>query len=438
MIRRLVWIAALTGIGQLLSIFALKYVSQHDVYQQLKAIAQIDSLVQFLMNIIAMGLQSAAMRDLALTPDWQTEYRHVQSARLTLGLLLIILTPLAFINVYYLLFLFAPMLAWNGDYALYARGHSTTGAAVALVRQVVPFVLLILMARLRPDWLAGTYLIALTGTYILTNIFIAVYLRTPLVSLPNWGSLRLYFNSLPLGIVILSMYMIGLGLMMVVPYFYNDAVVAVGFVGLKFYVIFKGVIRMIHQAFIKDMARYDVCFKVDQLTSLIGLTFMVFILIFPDTLIRLFFGEKYLSAREYFIMLAIAAQVYSLFSSLTIKGIFEKKDRLYATIAVFSAVITVVVCILVSFAVKTASGIGICLIAGEVVFAMGMLYLLRIPALWKERLLFLSKNLPLLLVPLCISRWTGDKPAGLIIAGAVFAVVIIMLHHRKFRIAAVG
>jgi O-antigen/teichoic acid export membrane protein len=330
------------------------------------------------------------------------------------------------------------VLAWSGDYALYARGYSTTGAAVALVRLVVPFALLIFMARFHPDWLAGSYLIALIGIYVITNLFISVFLRTRLVSLPNWSSLHLYFNSLPLGIVLLSIYMMSLGLMMVVPYFYSGTVVAVSFVGLKFYVLFKGVIRIIHQAFLKDMARYDVCFKVDQLTSLIGFTFLIFILCFPNTFIRLFFGEKYLPAREYFIMLAVASQIYSLFSSLTIKAMFEKKDRLYATISVLSAVTTVAVCVLVSFAAKTAAGVGICLITGEIAFAAGMLYLLKRPSLWKERFLFLSKNLPLLLVPLCLSWWTGDKPAGLIISGAVFALITIMLHHRKFRIAAVG
>src|SRR5580658_8476082 len=114
MIKRISIIAALTGAGQLLSIFALKYISQHGLTEQLKAMGEADSLIQFIISLIAAGLQSVAMRNITLSEHWQQEYRDTQSARACFGILLTGLCVLAFINKNYLLFLLAPLFAWSG------------------------------------------------------------------------------------------------------------------------------------------------------------------------------------------------------------------------------------------------------------------------------------------------------------------------------------
>src|SRR5690242_5118687 len=132
MLKRIFTIALLTGIGQLFIIFALKYISQNSTSEQVKAIGQIDTLILFTTNLVALGLQPAAMRNLALAKDWEQEYFNTQSARLTLGILIGLLSLLAFVNRYYLTFLIAPLLALSGDYALYGRGFPVKGAVIAL------------------------------------------------------------------------------------------------------------------------------------------------------------------------------------------------------------------------------------------------------------------------------------------------------------------
>ncbi len=348
MIRRLTVIAFFTGLGQLFTIFALKYVSQFAYATDLKAIAEVDSALQLLLNIVAMGLQSAAMRDLALSTDWKNEFGEIQSARVSLGVLLMLLACFYRFNPFYLVFLFSPIIAWNGDYALYARGNAIAGSIVALIRLLIPFSAIIVLVHVVPGLLPWIYMAITIGVYAVTNLAISLYLKTRLFFLPRFKNLRLYIRSLSLGVVVVSLYFIGLGLMLVVPYFYPNPVVAVAFLGLKFYMVFKGALRIIHQAFIKEMISYDVCFKVDQLAGLIGLTFLRVYDSLPTYPHQFVFGEKFLGDQLYFILLSIAALIYSLFSSLIIKAMLEKKDRRYAMVSLFRCFIynCIVYCII--------------------------------------------------------------------------------------------
>src|SRR5688500_5821212 len=105
MLKRILIIAFFTVSGQLLSIFVLKYVSEHSTVSQMKAIVEIDSLMFLILNIIALVLQGDAMRNLVKCTDWKREYYDTQRARITLCLLLLGCVTLAFINQYFLIFL---------------------------------------------------------------------------------------------------------------------------------------------------------------------------------------------------------------------------------------------------------------------------------------------------------------------------------------------
>ncbi|HYE55774.1 MAG TPA: hypothetical protein VD996_13065, partial [Chitinophagaceae bacterium] len=196
MLKRILIIAFFTGSGQLLSVFVLKFLAGHSSVGQLRAIAEIDSLVLFIMNLVAMGLQAAAMRNLALANDWKREYYETQSARITLGLLLMGAATLAVLNEFYLLFLVSPVLAWSGDYALYARGYPVTGSIIAFVRLAFPFMALLAGAFYYPNSLGWIYAISLTLVYFATNAYISYFLNTSYVFKPSFKNLRLYISSL--------------------------------------------------------------------------------------------------------------------------------------------------------------------------------------------------------------------------------------------------
>jgi O-antigen/teichoic acid export membrane protein len=433
MLKRIAIIAFFTGSGQLLSIFVLKYLSQHSSVSQLKAIAEIDSLVFFIMSLIALGLQPAAMRNLALTSDWEPEYVQTQNARITLGILLMGIAALAFVNVYYLIFLMAPILAWNGDYALYARGYAITGSVIAFLRLLVPFSVLFFAAMYFQTSLAWVYAIALAVLYVLTNMYISFFLKAPFSFRPSFKSLHLYVSSFPLGIAAVSLYILGLGLVLVIPYFYSVAIVTTAFVGLKFYMIFKGVVRIVHQAFLKEMQSRTISLKVDQLSTIAGVILFGSVLVFPDSFITFFFSSKYLDERNFFTLLGLNGLIYSVFLSFGTRAVYQKADKKYTILTASAAVIAIIAVIALSAVNDAGLSIAIGLGIGELIWATGLVIFWGERKDVQDRLAFLAAVLPLLLIPLAFRLWLGDRLLYYFISFGLLGLVILLLHNRKFR-----
>jgi O-antigen/teichoic acid export membrane protein len=432
MLKRIFTIALFTGAGQLFVIFALKYISQNSSAENVKTIGQIDSLVLFITNVIALGLQPAAMRNLALTDDWKQEYINTQSARLTLSILFCAFALLAFIDTYYLAFLIAPFLALSGDYALYGRGLPVKGAVIALMRAVLPFSIVMLLAGQYYHSLSWVYFLGLLTTYMLTDILIAIFLKVPSWPFAKITSLKLYLKTIPLGIVSLNLYFIGIGVILVAQYAYTTPVLATAFVGLKFYVIFKGVLRIIQQAFLKEMVKDEICLKIDQLSSLLGLTFLVSVLCFPETFISFFFGQKYIGDKNYFILLAAAGFIYSMFSSFTTRAMLDRKDNHYAIVTTIAALLTLLACLAFSFIKSTPVSIGLSILIGELLFAIGMLRLMKRKQLAAERFFFLLKNIPVAVIPFTAMFVPGDKKLIFFLALFIFIASIFLLNKNKF------
>jgi len=433
MIKRIIVIAFFTGMGQLFSVFALKYISQHGSADELKSIAEIDSLVLLIMNIIALGLQSAAMRDLALADSWKEKYTNIQSARITLGFLLTILATMAFINKYYLLFLCAPIFAWSGDYALYARNHAITGAIISFIRLLIPFSVIIVLVKFQSATIPIFYILSILITYVITNFLISWYLKTPFLTSLHLKNLKLYINSFYLGIVGLQLYMIGLGLLLIIPYFYDSLVAATAFIGLKFYIIYKGALRIIHQAFLKDMLNEAVCLKVDQLSIIAGVAFAGSVLIFPDSFITLFFGTRFLVAKQFFGLLAIAALVYSLFLSMGTKSMLENRDKNYAIITSIAAGITIISVVVFSFWWPNTSSIGLSLILGETVCAFGLIKICAKEDEVKNRLSFLLQTLVFLVIPFIVRKLWNDSIPSFLLSLGIFSTLMLFINYNKFK-----
>jgi hypothetical protein len=264
-------------------------------------------------------------------------------------------------------------------------------------------------------------------------MLISKYLNVPIYASPRWKNLKLYIHTLSLGLVSLGLYFIGMGVILITPYFYSNTIVATAFVGLKFYVIFKGVLRIIQQAFLKEMVRDDIGFKVDQLSSLLGLTFAAFIICFPGTFISLFFGNKYIPDKTYFILLGISALVYSLFSSFTTRAMLEKKDNHYAISTLSAAVFTLVVCVVLSFIWHDSYSIGISILAGELFFATAMLILMNRKTYLTERMRFFLKSLLFAIIPVGATLLFSDKLTPFLVSLSIYSIFIFAFSYKKFN-----
>ena len=434
MLKKIFVIGLFTGVGQLFSILVLKFISQHGSVLELNEIAQLDSLVFFIMNIIAFGLQSAAIRNIALSQNWKQEYENTQSARFTMGLLLMAVAVLALINKYYLVFLIAPVFALSGEYALYARGAAIAGAIVSFLRLTISFSAVMAAVYFFPQYTGVAYATALFTVYIITNYMICYFLKVPFFVRPKVNSIKLYFQSFQLGLVTICLYFIGLGLIIVIPYFYRSEIVAVVFVGLKFYVLYKGILRIIHQAFVKEMTSESMCLKVDQLSIMIGFLLLGSIAIFPESFITLFFGKQYLAEKNFFLLLGIGAMIYSFFLSMSTRSLLQKKDRVYSIVTVIAFLVTLILSVVLSFYWQTTLAIGVSICAGELTWMIGLYNISSNFRELRNRFIFAVGTSLVLFNPFVIRYFFGDALPYYVIGFVLFSVILLILHHKKFKL----
>ena len=409
MLKRIFIVALLTGTGQIAMVFSLKAITRHLNTQQIAAIAQVDALIILLINTIALGLQSVAMRNIVIQENWKIEYKAVQSARITLGSILFLLGFICFIKWEYCTFFLAPLFALSGDYALYAVGKPITGALFACIRLLVPYIFLLLTAYFYPDHTGYIFLASWGGIYLLSNQLIARSLKVPFLVWPKLNSLKLYFQSLPLGVVSIGFYFIGIGLVLIIPYFYPYAIQVTAFVGLKFYIVYKGILRIIHQAFFKEMIHDEWCLRVDQLSLMVAIIFLSCMIFFPQSFIIFFFGKAYLRGQTFFLILAFSATFYSFNLSAATRTLIDKKDVLFASISSIAAFTTIMSTIIFSFFNYTTLGIGISILLGEFFLMLALAKISTIKNLVKPRLRFFLSSSIVMIIPFILRFLFGDN-----------------------------
>lgn len=372
MIKRLAVIASLTGIGHIFSLFALKQIAANTSPERFAQIGRADSLMFFLINTIAFGLQASAIRKIATLESWQEEYKLVQSARFALSMLLIFGAIIGYQDMINMVFILSPLLALSGDYALYAIGKPVVGSFIALIRVIFPYSILLILTTFYQNLAFEFFLFSLLAIYLITDIIIANILKVPFFITPSFKHIQLYLKNIPLGIVTIALYFIGLGIILIVPYFYDAPVIAVTFLGLKMYMIFKGVLRIIHQAFIKEMVSAEFCIQIDRISTQLGFAFLLMPLIFPRAFVATFIGDEFTKDHYFFITLGVAGFVYSLFSSVTTKALLQKMDVAYARISISSAILSIVLTVVLAFFKSSATLIAISLLCGELLFSVLM------------------------------------------------------------------
>jgi len=111
----------------------------------------------------------------------------------------------------------------------------------------------------------------------------------------------------------------------------------------------------------------------------------------------------------------------------------DKKDHPYALTTMWAALISLACCIILSFWFQTPRSVGISIIVGELIFAAGMIRLMKKRTLLNERLFFLFKNIPFLLIPLAGSFLIGDNKIAFFPAFLIFISAMFIIYRRKFE-----
>lgn len=375
MIKRIAILFVITGLGHAFSLIVLKFMAQNGQAGEVAGIGEVESLMQFMIGLIGFGMQSDAIRNISLYKDWKERLRQAQTARITLSILLMSMSFLYFSKPFYLCFLMAPLFGSSSDYALYARGFSITGALIAFARVVIPLLLGVMSIFFWPAHTLEVYVLSTIAIYLITNAFISFVLKTQLFYTPSFNSLFLYAKTFPLGIVNLCLYFFGLGILLFTQFFFDDNAIVISFLALKFYVVYKGAIRVIHQAFVNQMKDLRVCLSIDQISIMFGLAVLGSFSIFPDTFIALVFGAQFKDNYFFFLLLATSALVFSIFNSATTWAILEERDFTLMKIAITAVGVAVISFIGMIQVDKNVESIAIGLLTGEVFFSFALAFL---------------------------------------------------------------
>ena len=311
MIKRLFIIGLLTGFGHLVTLLALKFITKNVESGVIANIGEIDSLSLLIVSVVAFGLQLSATRELAILDDWKSEYYKTQSARLTLSIFLFFLGFLGFFYTKNYLFFMAPIIALNADYALY-------------------------------DNLAYYYSISIIVAYLLTGLAVSKALNVNYFVKPTFNSLLKYIYNIRIGIASFSLFFVGVGVINVMAYFYNDTSIAAIYVALKLYMIFKGVRRIIVQSFFKELKEISVSLKIDYFAIITGVVFLSSLLFFPETIISLLFDEKYHVYSTTFLILGVAGFISSFTTSSGTRLLLKKMDKAYSRNLILAAIVTII------------------------------------------------------------------------------------------------
>jgi hypothetical protein len=432
MIYRIGLLFLLTGAAHLFAIFGLKFIAGQGDLAGVAGIGKAETLLQFLISIIGFGLQTEGIRTLAFASDWKTKLDEIQTARVTLSWIMVLGAVGALYDSSFWCFLAAPVLASSCDYALYARGKPVFAGALALVRVILPLGAAMGVAGRLPTLAPQAFLIAFVVVYAITNLIISKNLGASLWWPARRSSIPLYIKTIPVGVINLGYYFFGLGLLFFAEFLFVETELALVYMVLKFYVVYRGGLRVIQQAYVSQMNDPVVSLRADQISMVIGVSLLGSALLFPKSFITLFFGQQFTDHRMLFVGLGAAALVAGVFNSVGTSAILQKRDLPMMRLIIASVLVSVLVLIGGYWIYPAPEIVMVALGMGELVLAVGLTRMMEDSRGIFQRLRYLLGISLLLLVPGLGLFFFSDSLIVYLSSFVLMGGLILVFNYSKF------
>lgn len=434
MIKRIAVVGVLTGIGHLTTLLALKYISKLVPDSTIAFIGEIDSLTLLIVSIVAFGLQLSATRNIAIKEDWKKELYETQSARFMLSIILLVIGFTGFWHTKNFMFFMAPVISLNADYALYGRGKPIFGSFVALIRVLIPSLTLVISSLFFKDHIVLFFALSLILTYLLAGMLVANSLDVDYLVRPKWRYIKKYIENFNIGIASFSLFFIGIGIINVLSYFYNNETIAIAYIALKLYMIFKGVRRIIVQAFFSDLKDTGISLRVDLLAVLGGLVFLNSLLFYPKVIIPLLFDEKFVSYTTTFLVLGVAGLISSFTTSSGTRLLLNNQDKEYSRNLITAAIITISAGIILYHGFGDSSFlISLSVLMGELTLSILNVYSIKQNGYFSDRIKGFYPYIIMSFVFIGTKYVFGVELYSYCISLALFAGIVFFFIRSKFK-----
>lgn len=295
--NKLIFVFFLTGIGQL-SIFMFSVVSVNNLDSTLlKDIGLVDNAYLIISSVISIGITQYYAKDIANESTWLESYNKSLSFRLVLscivfmvGLVHLLITG----NTVQLILLFAPIIAINGDYALYMRGKTIQAAFSSFIRNTFPYIILSILIALGLAVDVIVYVLIVGLFLIVASLLVNRYL---IFSFYKNFNFKIEWNRLgkiiQVGIGTSVFNVIKNFIFIICAAYWTGIGLATIYAFLKLYLMFFGVKRMVIQTYIKEIISDKIMsVKINYMIGIGGLSLVLLLLIGGPFYLKWFFDES--------------------------------------------------------------------------------------------------------------------------------------------------
>ncbi|WP_289020231.1 hypothetical protein [uncultured Desulfobacter sp.] len=406
MFKRLSIVALLTGCSQLIALAAIGFATRIFDASTIGRIGTIESSALLIISIVSFGLQLATNRDILINKNWSLYFEQGQKARVTMSVILFPAGCLYWFtgDIAYLLFFISPIIALNGDYALYGCGFSEYASGISLFRVLIPSTTLIICSMVHSQQIVSFYAVGMISGIFMAGYLSSLKLNTRYWFFPKLQSLKYYFDSFKLGIGSVSLTIMGSGLILISNHFYELNEVGEAYLGIKLFIIYKGVRRIIIQAFFSDLKEPSNALMVDRLNIVIGIFGGALFIFYPTFVINIFYGEASIGLNSVIQLVGIAILLSSLTSVAETIIMLNKMDLAYCITNISSMLISVLSVIVSSIILPKSVGILVGVVIGEVSFFFFLAHFLGYSDFFLKRIeIFLGNAFVFIVPPVCIS-----------------------------------
>lgn len=428
MVKRIFFVALFTGSAQIISLVTISYVIRNLGEEFSGMMGIVDSTVLIIAAITSFGIQLSVNRNVAIQKHWGSNYQLAQAARLTvsLGVILFGLGTLLFNwDQTKLIYFAAPLIALNGDYALYGNALPVQAARLSFFRVAIPNIGLIVVSKFSGGELLSVYIFLIGVGIFISGFFASIINNVNYFFFPIKNFYKVYIKYYKIGIFQLSAALMLTGILTVTKGFYSIATIGLVYGILKYFEVFKGVLRIIVQAFFKELKLANINLRIDKVGMMVGSFIIIPTIIFNNTTLTLIYGEKYQGYETLLILFGAAMVVSSFTTSAGTKALLLKKDNLNLAAYLTSMSLSILIAVVVSFSQLAIYGIPIGILAGEMLLLSILGYNLGGVTYFLQRLTFFIKLTPILIISLLFKVMIGDSIMTLLLSCAIYFIIVL-------------
>ncbi len=433
MIKRVFWIALYTGMGQVLSLITISYVLRNLGKVVNGYMGIIDSTILVMATVISFGIQLSVNRNVATTKSWRSNYILAQSSRFSLSLLIIFFGIVSYFynwDITKWIYFIAPVIALNGDYSLYGHGKPITAARLSFVRVALPNIAILVGSNFIGEDAIYLYVIFAGIGILNSGLWASKVNDVPYFVKPRKSFYKTYFKYGKVGVFQLSYAIMVTGILAISKGLYSVAILGLVFGILKYFEVFKGVLRIVVQAFFRELKNEGTNLRIDKAGILIGCAILIPTFFYRETTLNFLYNDAYAGIEEIFGIIGLAMFFASLKASADMQILMKRKDD----VNLYSYLVALTITLGISFYYSTTDspvfGIPLGLMAGEFTLVLLLGYQLGKWQFFIDRFIFLAKLIPILLLAVAIRYIFGESIITLFVSLGVYALLSFFFYRK--------